>query len=508
MKKQWIALPLALCLLLGGCGNTVQSSKETSPSTSAAAGKAAAAAGAAISALINEQEAPVSAAESPTLDPKELWQMAEEAEGAAYAADYDLDMAVSIDLDGDITSQKLTGRIKEIDSQEDYRYYSNIQSLNTVTETWYGDGTVYLSDSTGDYKAPQAQADFIESNQLGSDEVLNVTADSFGTLTAQETDSGYRLSFGDVSLDAWMEFSDLISVYGDSVTCTGFTLEGTMDLDASGAMTRMDLELTAQCNVLGMTLNETVSLTQKVNSRNDAVSIDLPADNAAFRQMNDITIPETYIDGFNAMLGQYALGYESALTITVSDGMDEDAYTQKDNISYVYDEDEGLALQWDKALTVNGQEAGFSKERYANGQVVFTDEDGDTTYDYTDESYLQDLEDFLAYYSDSFDYGSDYSIGQVGNYNVLIFSVDSEYVEAVLAGNLSSLEPDIDMSEASSISSTGTASFWFDASGMLVRQKFEGTSVLQYTGMQLTLSIQDNGTVVAVGDDVTVSASA
>ena len=87
-------------------------------------------------------------------------------------------------------------------------------------------------------------------------------------------------------------------------------------------------------------------------------------------------------------------------------------------------------------------------------------------------------------------------------------TLDSEYVEAVAAAYLDAVGAEIDMDEATEIASDGTISFWYDLSGMLVMQLYQGTCKMTYTGAELTVSVTDNGAVLAVNDGVTVNAGA
>ena len=133
---------------------------------------------------------------------------------------------------------------------------------------------------------------------------------------------------------------------------------------------------------------------------------------------------------------------------------------------------------------------------------------GQVAGDVTDESTLSDIQNMVAFYSDCFAYGSDYQLEQDGDYQKLTMTLDSEYVEAVAAAYLAAIGAELDMDEASEIASDGTISFWYDLSGMLVMQLYQGTSTMTYTGAELTISVTDNGAVLAVNDGVTVNAGA
>ena len=98
-------------------------------------------------------------------------------------------------------------------------------------------------------------AEYEEQNQDGAGDLLNLDESNFGTLTAEATDKGYTLTFGDPTLDTWMAFSDLMSSVGDGVTCTAFTLDGTVEMDQDGALRKLDMELSVQLDIMVMTLS-------------------------------------------------------------------------------------------------------------------------------------------------------------------------------------------------------------------------------------------------------------
>lgn len=513
MRKQWIALAAALCLLLSGCGGTgtVSSAPEPTSGSAASVQHETSAAEAETSAPAPQENSSQELSDPGDLSPEELghwaWAQMEAYNDSAYAIDYDMDMSVSITLDDESTSEKLTGRIKSIQSEADGETaYASIQTAGEVTETWYGGGYVYLSDSTGKYKAPYDE-DAQQAEQNGASDLLEIDADNFGTLTAEATDKGYTVTFADPTLDTWMAFSDMLSAAGDGVTCTGFGLSGTVEMGQDGALRNLDMELSAEFDIMGMTMTETLTMTQDVNGYDDSVSIHVPETDAEFKEISDISLPTAFIDGYNTLLSQYALTYQGDLELTVSDGSSTDTYGQTDDFSFIYYED-GLVAVWNRVLAQNGETVDYFNEHYANGQLDRIGPDGETNGTYSEDDYLSDVDSFLAYYSDSFDYGDHFTLQQDGEYQVLTYDVDSIYVEAVTAGNLSSLDSVIDPDEASSVTASGTLSFWFDLSGMLVRQEFSGTVEYQFSGAVFTVTITDTGTVLAVNDSVTVDAGA
>lgn len=79
------------------------------------------------------------------MTPEELaqwaWAQMEAHDEESYAVDYDIDMTVSVELDGESTTQKVSGRVKEIDSETDGDMtYESMQMNGAVTETWNGGG--------------------------------------------------------------------------------------------------------------------------------------------------------------------------------------------------------------------------------------------------------------------------------------------------------------------------------------------------------------------------------
>lgn len=283
MRKKWTALAVVLCLLLSGCGGAGAASSAPAESTT----PAAASEQAEVSATeTNAAEAADSQATANAGDmtPEELaqwaWAQMEAHDEESYAVDYDIDMTVSVELDGESTTQKVSGRVKEIDSETDGDMtYESMQMNGAVTETWTGGGYVYLSDSNGKYKAPVSDDDDQE-DQNGAEDLLEIDVSKFGTMTAEATGDGYTVTFGDPDLDTWMAFSDLLSAAGDGVTCNAFTLDGTVEMDETGALSKLDMELSAELDIMGTTMKETVSLSQTINNYDDGVSIHLPEDDA------------------------------------------------------------------------------------------------------------------------------------------------------------------------------------------------------------------------------------
>ena len=512
MRKKWTALAVVLCLLLSGCGGNGGASSAPAESSAPAAASEQTVVSATETTETETAEDSQTAADTGDMTPEELgqwaWGQMEAYNDAAYAIDYDMDMTVGVDLDGESTTQKVSSRIKQIDSEADGETsYASMQMNGAVSETWIGGGYVYLSDSDGKYKAPISDDDSLE-NQNSAADLLEIDASSFGTLTAEKTDKGYTVTFGDPTLDTWMAFSDMLSTDDDSVTCTAFTLDGTVEMDENGALRKLNMEMSVQLDLLGMTLSETATISQTVNNYDDGVAINVPEDDADFRELSDISLPTAFINGFNTLLSQYGVSYQSQLNIDITDGTDGEAFVETNVINYVYDEDNGLSMTWDIIQTLDGETISQTNDTYAGGEGVQVIDGVENSYTYDDESTLIDIQNTVAFYSDCFAFGSDYQLEQDGDYQKLTMTLDSEYVEAVAAAYLAAIGAEIDMDEASEITSEGTISFWYDLSGMLVMQLYQGTSTMTYTGAELTISVTDNGAVLAVNDGVTVNAGA
>lgn len=509
MRKKRIALAAVLCLLLSGCGGAASSTPAESTAPAAASEQTKVSA---VETNAAEVEDSQEAADTGDMTPEELaqwaWAQMEAHDEAAYAVDYDMDMTISVDLDGESTTQKASGRVKEIDSETDGDMtYENVQMNGTVTETWTGGGFVYLSDSNGKYKAPVSDDDDQE-GQNGAEDLLEIDVSKFGTMTAEAIGDGYTVTFGDPDLDTWMAFSDLLSGVDDDVICNAFTLDGTVEMGQDGAVSKLDMELSAEFDIMGMTMTETITLSQTINNYDDGVSIHLPEDDADFREVSDINLPTAFINGFNTLLSQYGVSYQSELTVGISDGTNTDTYVEDNVINYLYDEDSGLSASQEVAQTLNGELIGQTSDTYAGGEGTQVINGEESSYTYDDATMLSDLQTVIASYADSFAYGSDYQLEQDGDYQKLTMTLDSEYVEYLVSAYLSALETDISFDEASNIASNGTISFWFDLNGMLVMQQLDGTCTLSYTGAEFTIAVSDTGAVMAVNDAVAVGAGA
>ena len=511
MKRKWMALALTLCLLLSGCGGGT-SKPEAASSEQQIQTEAE------ISAVVLDDEETAEPAEDSQVDaavddmtPEELgqwaWNQLEAHSEASYAKDYDMEISVTVDIGGESTTQKANGRVKKIDSETDgYMYYEKMQVNGEVTENWYGNGYAYLSDSYGQYKAPMDEDAYDE--MMNGEDTEDLDADDLGILTAEKTDKGYTVTYGDLDLELWTVFADGFVGVDENTTCTAFTLDGTVEMDANGAIHEQKMEITGQFDIYGETMTQTISMSQSVINYDDGVSIRLPEDDEDFREVSDISLPETILDGFSALLGQYGVSYQSEIGIAVSDGTSSDEYVVDDTIHYIYGFDENLYMSWNTTQMLNGETVNQISDTFDSGEGTQVINGEENNYLSDDEMMLSDIQNFIAYYTDCLAYGSDYQLEQDGEKQKLTMKLDSEYVEAIVSDYLSSMDAGIDFEEASKIVTEGTMSFWLSPDGMLVSQRFEGTCTLSYTGAELTVTAYDQGDVLTINAGVLALASA
>ena len=509
MGRKWMTLALTLCLLLSGCGGGTSKPEAASSEQQTQTE---------ISAVVLDDEETAEPAEDSQVDaavddmtPEELgqwaWNQLEAHSEASYAKDYDMEISVTVDIGGESTTQKATGRVKEIDSETDgYMYYEKMQVNGEVTENWYGNGYAYLSDSYGQYKAPMDEDAYDE--MMNGEDTEDLVADDLGILTAEKTDKGYTVTYGDLDLELWTVFADGFVGVDENTTCTAFTLDGTVEMDANGAIHEQKMEITGQFDLYGETMTQTISMSQSVTNYDDGVSIRLPEDDEDFREVSDISLPETILDGFSSLLGQYGVSYQSEIGITVSDGTSSDEYVVDDTIHYIYGFDENLYMSWITTQMLNGETVNQISDTFDSGEGTQVINGEENNYLSDDEMMLSYIQNFIAYYTDCLAYGSDYQLEQDGDYQKLSMTLDSEYVEYLVSTYLSALETEISFDEASDIASEGTISFWFDLNGMLVMQQLDTSCTLSSTDAEYTITVSATGAVMAVNDAVTVGAGA
>lgn len=498
MKTKLLALGMALCLLLSACGSgeTAQSSKAEPESTKAE------------STASVQESAPESSleelAEAPQ-DPEELgawlWELNETQDAVHYAMDFDMDMSVKISIGEETSTEKVKTRIRQIRREDGTMAYQTEQRyLDTQSELWYDDGMVYLSDDYGDYKAPM-DLDLFQEQYIdnGSSDLMELSPEDFGTLTGEETDTGYVLTYGDVALEAWMAFSGMLDGMLDVVdgSCEDFTLSGTVTMDRKGNMIRHEMYMSVSVQVMGITMDEELEMLQSVNSVDENVSIVVPENDEDFRDVGDIAIPKTFCDGFNSTLAQDSLGYQSAWTLELSDQAEGLAttYGQEDDIHYSFDET-GLQVAWTTTATVDGEVVGWTEDSYAGGEGVLKDPDGEEPYIYDDESFGEDIAAFLTAYVESFDSGSGYAQTPEGD---LAYDLDAEYAESLLDSYLTDMETGVDIGEALEKFVQGGMEVRFNADGAMVSQELVITAELTYEVGTISVTFRDFGEVIQMG---------
>lgn len=494
MKTKMLALCAALCLLLSACGGgeTAQSSQAEPESTKAEPME---------SAVESSREEAAEAPGDPEALGAWLWELNEDQAERHFALDFDMDMNIKIMIGEETTSQKLKSRIRQIRREDDtIAYQIEEQYLDSQMELWYDDGTVYLSDDYGDYKAPMELEAFQEQYASdGSSDLMELDSSNFGTLTGEKTETGYVLTYGDVDMKAWMAFSGLMDGMLDVVdgSCQDFTLSGTITMDAQGDMIRHEMNMNVTLEIMGLTMTEELEMLQSVNSVDEKVSIVVPEDDEDFRDVGDIAIPRTFCDGFNSTLAQDSLDYQSTWTLELTDQTESPAtvYGQEDNISYSFD-DTGLRVVWTTTATVDGEAVGWTEDSYAGGEGVIKDPDGEEPYVYDDENFSQDIAGFLTVYVDSFDSGSGYAQTPEGD---LAYDLDAEYAESLLDSYLTDMETGVNISEALEKFVQGGMEVRFNADGAMVSQELVITAELTYEVGTISVTFRDFGEVLQMG---------
>lgn len=493
MKTKMLALCAALCLLLSACGGgeKAQPSKAEPESAKTESVESAA------------ESSREEAAEAPQ-DPEELgkwlWERNESQDERHFALDVDMDMNIKVMIAEETTTQKLKSRLRQIRREDGTMAYQvEEQYLDTRMELWYDNGTVYLSDDYGSYKAPMDLDLFQEQYASdGSSDLLELDGSNFGTLTGEKTETGYVLTYGDVDIKAWMALSGMMNGMLDMVdgNCEDFTLSGTITMDARGDLIRHEMNMNVTLALMGITMTEELKMIQSVNSVDENVSIVVPEDDEDFREIGDIAIPKTFCDGFNSTLAQDSLGYQSTWTLELSDSQQgmKTTYGQEDDISYVFD-DTGLQVLWTTTALVDGEVVGWTEDSYAGGEGVLTDPDGEEPYVYDDESFGQDIAAFLTAYVDSFDTGSGYALTQNGD---LTYDLDAEYVENLLDSYLTDMETGVDIGEALEKFVQGTMTVRFGADGSMVSQELAVSAELTYEAGVISVTFRDLGSVISV----------
>lgn len=527
MRKSYISFILVLCFLLSicsGCSGTTgkQIAQQTTTQPSEAAAITSTEEAESIQETLSPEAVPEeSVIETPSPDAPDdpealgqwLWDLQQAAATETFAVDEDITMTFHVLSDADDLTISTSSRVKQIQHEDgSLTYQCESRFENTVTTTWYDDGVMYLSDEYGNYKAPYDEASF--ANTYLNDMIVDTASlgkDAFGTLTGEKTETGYLLSYGEVSLDAWAIYSDFISSTFSSLglegSCQDLKATGTMTLAPSGNLLRHDFEVTITVDVLGTQITEEIQASQVINNRNENVSISVPTDDESYVEMSDISIPTIFSDGYNTTLAQDALTYQDTMALTVSDGDTSHVFLQQDDISYMYDSSYILSAVWDSSLSQDGERLSWFSDSYSNGEGVYSDDTGDAPYTYDDASFAEDIFYFVTLYTDSFSYGTNFVSENDGDRTKLTYDLDPAYVEMLLSEYSETYGAGIYFEDASSISSDGTMTVWFDSFGLMVEQTIQCTSELTMETGVFTVTLEDTGTVSAFGSDVVLPSS-
>lgn len=488
--RKMIAMLLCLTLLLCGCGSTEASApKASEPSTVAAASE------------ISPEEASVSeddTAGDPAELAKQIWAMADEAEKNVYAADYDLSMKLEMEMNGETTSVQSSIRSMSIHSETEPMSYVKTTTNGEVTEVWYGDGTYYQSNTLGRYSVPMSYEDY-EAQEDTADEdqaLLELEPENFGKLSAVSSDNFYTVTFSQPTLETWVTFADLLGVDDETVTCSHFDLEGSMQCDLEGNVTQVKLEMELSLDIMGIPTNMTVTVNQLTMGTNEEVTIELP-DAGDFTMLEDLSIPTALSTAQLVTSAQPNLQYQNIWALVFSESTVSTAITQNDVITYVTDET-GLQAQWDRSIVINDETAYAYSDVYANGSGVITDTDGESEYSYDDESMLLDITDFIFGTSEAMAYGTDFTTEA----NTLTFNLTEEYAETKLLEALTGFEVGYIMTDGTVENLSGDMVYVIDDSGLLLSQLMTITAEVSYEGEIVTVTLMDGGDVLAIGSDV------
>lgn len=487
--RKMIALVLLLALILCGCGGT-KTPESSTPTVSDSSGSVA------------ESAASSHTEESTTEDPRKLaeqiWAMAEEAEDDLYATDYDLSVKIEIELEGSCTSTQSSVRTKNIQSETDPMSYTKTTTNGEVTEAWYGNGTFYQFSTMGRYSVPMSYEDFEDQENTADEDqaLLELEPENFGRLSAVSSDNFYTVTFSQPTLETWVTFAGLLGVDDETVTCSHFDLEGSMQCDLEGNVNQLKLEMELTLDILGVATNMTVTVNQLTMGTNEEVTIELPNDED-FTELSDFSIPTALTTAQVVTSAQPNLQYQNVWALVLSGNTVADVVTQNDIITYVTDET-GLQAQWDESIVINDETVYTYSDVYAAGSGVITDTDGESEYSYDDASMKFDITDYMFHSFESFSYGSDFNIDDT----TLTYELSQEYTQAILLDSLAAYEVEYFMTEGTVESLSGDMVYVIDNSGLLLSQLMTITAEVSYEGDLVTITLMDGGDVLAIGSDV------
>ena len=528
-RKAYRFLPLLLAvLLLMGVLSACGGSRDASAGAQSAASEAPVASEADADRSSEEAPAPAEepAAESalePEGSPEEeipedpealgrwLWEKNQAMSAELFAMDADLQATSTMIMDGEEISVPVNMRMRVIYEDEAPKTVQmDMDTQGQMERTWYEDGMVYRSSELGNFKAPMSAEDFntqyVESQLKDYSEL---GADAFGTLTGEKTDKGYQITFGDISLEAMLSFTNLTEELlgsmdmGDLAQIKSVTMEGTILLGEDFHMTRSDLTMEYVMDVMGQEISGSSSTIETVNSINDGVTILVPSDDSSYRTLDDINIPDLFETGYELLSLQDALGYQESLTAEIRGGLSEGTYTALDDINYIMSYD-GITMRWDSGLYVGDTLMDWTSDRCEGAQGQYITPNG--TEEYTDDgvSNYMSIVEYLAVYTETFDEGDNFTTDTRDGNLVLRFDLGEDNAEAILQSNLDYLTTGVDLSQADSLSCTGTMELVYDVSGLLRSQTLSLSATAVIAGQTVEIDMTDLGSVTATGDGVTV----
>lgn len=488
--RKMIALLAILALLLCGCGNNEVPAASIPASTDSE------------STLSTPESTVPSVAETDETDGAELarqvWAMADETNQALYATDYDLSVKIEVDLNGDASYSQSSVRTKTINSDTAPMTYVKSTTDGVVTEVWYGNDTLYQSTPSGRYRVPMSYEDYLAQEETSDEEqaLLELDPDSFGKLSAVTSENYYTVTFSQPTLETWITFAGLLGVDEETVTCSHFDLEGSMQCDLEGNVTQVKMEMALTLDILGVATNMTVTVNQLTMGTNEEVTIELP-DAEDFTELSDLSIPTVLATSQLVTTAQPSLQYQNIWALVISEDSMSTAITQNDMITYVTTET-GLQSQWDRTIMIDDETAYASSDVYADGSGVITDTEGESQYDYDDEGTLEDISAFIFATLEAMPYGTDFTTEG----NTLTFNLTEEYAETKLLEALTGFDVGYIMTDGTVESLSGDMLYLIDDSGLLISQLMTITAEVSYEGEVVTVTLMDGGDVLAIGSDV------
>lgn len=504
--KKTIAFLLVLTLILCGCSEKDPSVSESTPM---------------------QPPAPVSVAESVTedssamedeipTDPKDLakmvWAMAEENSNGYTATDYELFIDSELDLDGTYTSTTSRMRIKEITGESSPVVYYSVKADDVSSEIWYADDLYYQSSTYGNYKVPMSQdqvAEEVETTETG-DTILTLSLDNFGTYNGAKMGDTYYVTFSDPTFDTWMLFADMFTAGMDSTSdCQAFDMEGSLQCDLEGNVEVLMAKMSITMNQDGILWSMVIDMIQETKAVNDSVTIDIPSEDASFVFMDDPMIPALLFTGIPMTTSVPALDYLNTVTFTFSDNFSKEYVTQWDRLTYQFTE-QGLEADWGTAVNYSFEDVFESTsettywctDEYRFGTGTLTDPEGSETYSCTDEDFMVSSCELILSRMDTYEYGSNFRLTEDGDRMKLVYNLSEDYAYDIVHQNMQFYIATYNLEDVDYVSSSGIMTFWFDATGTMVEQNLHCLVEAQFGNDLFTISLEDSGVVMAMGDGV------